>query len=270
MGNQFLGFPVPRAKIAEMIAGAAPPLAHAAWHKPSGTDPLVASGDISTGQAVGWDGSKYKGYDAGGAGGIASSYDSPGIFLNTFFESLDGWTQSYVEGAITLDPEYVRLETNAHGSGDVWICKNLAIFAPGPTWSKGCKFKADIHYGAYTGTLGKAWITVGEQGPTEHVGFVIDNRVIKGTVGSGSAETVTAALETLASGEISVYRNLECTYDGAIAKFYIGGVLKGSLNTGLPSGEEFAAYLCYLKVENLYKAVSHRMRCSHFRAWKET
>jgi len=270
MPNLFLGFPVPRAKIADMISGAAPPLVHGAGHKPSGSDPLVAPADISTGQAVGWNGTKYLGVAAGGGGGIATCYDSPGIFLNTFFESLDAWGQSAVEGAITLDGEFVRLETNANGSGELALLKNLAIFASQPTWSKGCKFKADIHYGAYTGTVGNAWILMGCPGIEKHVGFVIANRVIYGTVGNGSAETRTAALETLPGGEISEYRYLEATYDAAIAKFYLGGVLLGSIATNLPSGTGFAGYLCYLKVENLFQAVSHRLRCSHFRAWKET
>lgn len=270
MPNLFLGFPVPRAKIAEMIAAAAPPIEHAAWHEPIGADPLVLPDDISVGQAVGWNGTKYLGVAAGGGGGIASSYESPGIFLSTFFESLDAWNKSEVEGLITLDAEFVRLETNANGSGELALIKNLAIFATQPTWSKGCKFKGDIHYGAYTGTLGKAWIIMGYPGTEKHVGFVIDNRVIYGTVGNGSIETKTAALETLAAGEISEYRVFEATYDAAIAKFYMGGALLGSINTNLPSGTGYAGYMCHLKVENLGEAVSHRIRCSHFRAWKET
>lgn len=269
MPNLFLGFPVPRAKIAEMIAGAAPPLAHAAWHKPSGTDPLVAPADISAGQAVGWNATKYLGVAAGGGAGIATCYDSPGIFFSTCFESLDGWTKSTVEGLITLDPEFVGLETNANGSGALRLAKNLTVFVDQPTWSKGCKFKADVLYGAYTGTVGKAWIIMGYPDPENHVGFVIDNRVIYGTVGDGSAETRTAALETLPGGEIYEWRAFEATYDAAIAKFYIGGVLKGSINTGLPSDTEYAGRMCHLKVENLGQEVSHQIRCSHFRAWKE-
>jgi len=47
MPNMFLGFPVPRAKIAEMIEGYAPPAVHASWHLPPGSDPLIAPGDIN-------------------------------------------------------------------------------------------------------------------------------------------------------------------------------------------------------------------------------
>ena len=61
MGNFFLGFPVPRAKIADMITGAAPPLEHIVNHLPPGSDPLVLPGDISSGQIIKWNGTKFIG-----------------------------------------------------------------------------------------------------------------------------------------------------------------------------------------------------------------
>lgn len=63
MGNFFLGFPVPRAKIAEMIEGAAPPLEHIVNHLPPGSDPLVLPGNISSGQIIKWNGNKFVGTD---------------------------------------------------------------------------------------------------------------------------------------------------------------------------------------------------------------
>ncbi|GAH54174.1 unnamed protein product, partial [marine sediment metagenome] len=52
MANLFIGFPVPRAKIADMIEGAAPPLEHVVNHLPGGSDQLVLSTDIATNQIV--------------------------------------------------------------------------------------------------------------------------------------------------------------------------------------------------------------------------
>ena len=72
MGNLFIGFPVPRAKIADMITGSAPPLNHVANHEPDGSDPLVLPGDIDPGEFVGWNGTKFIGAAAGGNGGFPS------------------------------------------------------------------------------------------------------------------------------------------------------------------------------------------------------
>ncbi len=72
MGNLFIGFPVPRAKIALMIEGAAPPLEHVENHLPDGSDPIVLPGDITADQNLTWDGAKFVGSDAPEAGGYAS------------------------------------------------------------------------------------------------------------------------------------------------------------------------------------------------------
>lgn len=63
MGNLFIGFPVPRAKIATMIEEAAPPLNHVDNHLPDGTDPIVDPGDIEDDQNLTWNGTKFVGTD---------------------------------------------------------------------------------------------------------------------------------------------------------------------------------------------------------------
>lgn len=72
MGNLFIGFPVPRAKIATMIETAAPPLEHVENHLPDGSDPIVLPGDIEDDQNLTWNGTKFVGSDAPEAGGYAS------------------------------------------------------------------------------------------------------------------------------------------------------------------------------------------------------
>jgi len=44
MGNQFIGFPVPRARIADMIAGSAPPKIHHTGHETGGDDEIDCTG----------------------------------------------------------------------------------------------------------------------------------------------------------------------------------------------------------------------------------
>lgn len=82
MGNFFIGFPVPRAKIATMIETAAPPLEHVENHFPDGSDPIVLPDDIGEGQILTWNGAKFVGSDAPAAVGYPSPISiHPSAFL---------------------------------------------------------------------------------------------------------------------------------------------------------------------------------------------
>lgn len=89
MANLFIGFPVPRAKIADMIIGSAPPLEHVANHLPDGSDPIVLPGDISTSQIVQWNGSKFIGSAAPGNGGYPSPISIHACHFNPVDDQLE-------------------------------------------------------------------------------------------------------------------------------------------------------------------------------------
>ncbi|MBA7603605.1 hypothetical protein ES703_10719 [subsurface metagenome] len=93
MANLFIGFPVPRAKIATMIEEAAPPLEHVANHEPDGSDPIVLPGDISTDQILTWNGTKFVGSDAP----AAAAYPSPISIHPLQFKPIDDQTDFYAE-----------------------------------------------------------------------------------------------------------------------------------------------------------------------------
>ena len=93
MANLFIGFPVPRAKIATMIEEAAPPLEHAQNHEPDGSDPIVLPGDITTDQLLQWNGEKLIGVDPAGDGGLPS----PISIHPLQFHPLDDQTDYYCE-----------------------------------------------------------------------------------------------------------------------------------------------------------------------------
>lgn len=94
MGNLFIGFPVPRARIADMIEGAAPPLEHFENHEPDGSDPIVLPGDITDDQNLQWNGTKFVGA-AAGAGGDSFSP----LSINPLqFHPLDDTVDYYCHG----------------------------------------------------------------------------------------------------------------------------------------------------------------------------
>ncbi len=89
MANLFIGFPVPRAKIATMIEEAAPPLNHVDNHLPDGTDPIVDPGDISDDQILTWNGTKFVGSDAPTAGPTLSPISVPPSAFNPKTDEVD-------------------------------------------------------------------------------------------------------------------------------------------------------------------------------------
>lgn len=91
MSNFFIGFPVARAKIADMISSEAAPLDHASDHFPSGSDPIVLPGDISEDEVLQWNGTKFVGTAAGGNGG----YPSPISIHPCHFNPIDDTVEFY-------------------------------------------------------------------------------------------------------------------------------------------------------------------------------
>lgn len=89
MGNLFIGFPVPRAKIATMIEEAAPPLIHGLEHQPDGNDPIVTSEDMSPGPILAWNGEKFFGMAVPSAGPTLSPISVPPSAFNPKTDEVD-------------------------------------------------------------------------------------------------------------------------------------------------------------------------------------
>jgi len=257
LANLFLGFPVPRAKIAEMIEGSAPPKAHRDWHKPNGSDPLSDPTDITPGQALGWDGTKYKGYDVAAAGGLDLSKT---LLLLTAFESLDGWYQDVDGGAlVTLEYHQVTLTTNSKANARAGIYENLE-YPYGPlTWSKNRRFKlrayvkvddesnpvVRIHTGS--GVSGNRGFGITFE-PTKIRGFCTNQ------TGIAYADLVTGLTAPYVREEI-----YEAIFTAATkVDFYIDGVLKGTINTKIPTGTTDSKGIIGLDVESI-DAVEHQI-----------
>lgn len=264
MGNFFLGFPVPRARIADMIIGAAPPLEHIANHLPGGSDPLVLPGDISTDQFVKWDGTKFIGVDEPG-GGIASRYADPHIYLCTNFEALDSFDPTtYGTGAVTLDNTMVQLDTGSTQNSYAFIRKAHEIQFPYGTWDKARKFRAMVYLQSFTDEYGTFYITTGSTFTSRHFGFLVEDAVLKGSVGNGSAETK-VELDDWGAGTYGGTKKYEAIWTPASkAEFYVNGVKLGEITTGLPSGTVDADRWLTLYAKNFAHSKVNRLRCSQF------
>jgi len=204
MANLFIGFPVPRAKIAEMVEGVA---------------------------------------------GIGSRYEDPNLFYYTNFESLDGLSNLTAGGAsVTLYHIYVLLDTSASTTGSAKLYKGISLAWPAASWDNAFKFRTRARLLTDTDECGEAYIIRGTPGEYQHVGFFIEDGVLKGISRDGSALS-TVNLETLATAAFDEERNLECVFTpGVKVEFYVDGIKLGELTTNLPSGTDYANYWFYFYI----------------------
>lgn len=267
MPNLFLGFPVSRAKIADMISGAAPPLAHVANHRPPGSDPLVLPADITAGQVVGWDGTKFVGV-AGGAG-IASAYESPGVYYNPSFDSGDGIPNNMSAGStVDYGTGYLALDVPGVANEYARIYKEFTNYPSTLSWSKAAKFSAHVLMAALTTDKGDFFITIGGRDTERHVGFCIIDGILYGSVGNGAAQTKTAALSDMSGFSFNFASLLAIDFTSVRCKFYLDNVEVAELTTGLPTGTIYAKILFNLYASNRDQANNLNVNLYQYKAWR--
>lgn len=244
MANLFLGFPVPRAKIADMIAGSAPPSVHKTQHQAGGSDEIDCTGLV-------------------GAGGGGVSLD--GLYLQLLFESLDGYKKTLVgDGAVVLDEYGIALSTGFTANSKARLDKQNDKLTCRWNWDKNSKFKSFIGISALTSVVCDAYIQVGNTGNAAHYGFKITGGKLYGTVGSGTAES-TLELQTLGTGAYNLNRALRAVLTaGSKVEFYVDEVKLGEISTNLPSGIEYDPFIILLSVENPSVAETKYLKTSHW------
>lgn len=231
MGNLFLGFPVARAKIADMIATAAPPLAHHTQHENGGSDEIDATGLT-------------------GAGGGGIALDALFNFGSTF-DSIDGYTTTPTgSGATTVGASGVVMSTGATGSSLARCDKSTTYVNPYNNFSRNKVFIVNARFDCLVSVTGTFEIFTGGRSTTRKIGFRVSDGVLKGAVANGSAES-TVDLQTLGAGAYSVTRSLKAVFTTASkCEFYIDGVLLGEITTNLPSGIGSSMNIFMARTEN--------------------
>lgn len=216
MGNLFLGFPVSKAKIADMITGTAAPSAHHTQHENGGSDEIDATGLTGAG---------------GGGIGIADFFS-----IHHTFESITGYNNNNT-GSGSFSATFAGLEfitgttTNSHArtnKGTPSISKEL-------NFSKDITLNCNAGFLSYTNVTADFIIRLGGNASARGIGFKVVDGVLYGSVGNGSIET-TVVLETLGTGSFFKYRTLRAVYTAGVkCEFYVDLSLLGTITTGLPS-----------------------------------
>jgi len=231
LGNLFLGFPVARAKIADMISTSAPPALHHAQHENGGSDEIDATG--LTG--------------AGGSGGGVGSFHN----LSTLFESLTGYNITGTGSATTtLSAFVVSLNTGATAGSTARLSKAVTPTIEFINFDRNCAvmFASQlVSEGSKTGSL---YLRATNFGYNKHVGFKVVDGILYGTAGDGSNET-TATLQTISGTSYDVKRALRAVFTaGSKCDYYVDSVLLGTITTGLPTGIGDSSYLLYCSAVN--------------------
>ena len=230
MANLFLGFPVPRAKIADMIASDAPPSLHKTQHQDGGSDEMDVTGLV-------------------GAGGLTLPWDD--LYFHLLFEGLTGYSQGVIgTGEIVCDANGLSLYSNATAGSYAYLEKYPNYLYPIFNWEKITRFKTRAFFYSKVSATSLYWVVVGGRDTAKHVGFKVVNGVLYGTVADGTTES-TLALETLGAGAYTQTRTLEAILTpGSNCEFFVNGVSKGTIATNLPTGTNEAETMIDLYVGN--------------------
>lgn len=230
MGNLFLGFPVARSKIADMITGTAPPSKHHLQHEKDGSDEVDATG-------------------LAGAGGITIPW--PDLYIQLLFESIAGYYQ-YVtaSGTINVDKYGINVNTGGTPNSRTYLEKRPSKLFPQFNWGKSTKLITAAEFSSSTSAVADFWLIIGAKSNAKHVGFKVTAGKLYGTVANGSSESI---LEIETFGEANYWiekRLLQATLTTEKCEFYVDEVLQGQITTNLPTGIDDSPNILLIEANN--------------------
>jgi len=248
MGNLFIGFPVPRAKIADMISSAAPPLLHAADHEKDGNDEIDAT-------------------DLVGAGGLTLPWDD--LVYHAAFESLDGYRATDVGGgAITIDGEGLLLETGGTLNDEYSIRKAFDNSFVPLTWAKNKQFVVGARLSAGGSSNGYQFIGIGSYASGNCLGFRVVNGKFEAFARKASSEE-THEIADWSAGAYDHQKRLKVLLNAAVdVEFWVDGVKEYTAITQIPTGTSNAQMLLHAIVKNTGTGHWLGLYFSHYHYWQ--
>lgn len=266
MGNLFIGFPVPRAKIAEMIEGFAPPLDHKDNHLPDGSDALFPDNGSASGKILRWTGSEFE-WIAAPTGGITFPWND--YIWHTHLESLDGIAQSTAgSGTITLAHSNVHLYTTGSTSDRAIIYRQSDYPHIPLTWDKPRKFATRCRFDLSSGVDARYYITIGQPLTETAIGFRVEDGVLQAYIKMPTG-TETSNIEDWSGSPAAYDRNLAIIHaPPAFPKFYVEGALEYTATVRLPDGTDSAKYIIYCRVYHPSTGDPQHLYLSEWMFWQ--
>lgn len=217
MGNLFLGFPVARAKIADMISTSAPPALHHTQHENGGSDEIDATG--LTG--------------AGGGGFFPLQHE---IFTTTLENAAAHTTAVSGSGAAGTDTDGTYLDTGLTINSEAEIYKAVPRSFLSTLWNRQRQFTVSFReFGTNDNTGMTAWFVAGYRGSSKHIGFYTNGLTLYSSSYDGTTLAQTA-LQTVTKW-YNTYRTLSAIfYPGVKIEYWVDGILLLTQTTNLPAG----------------------------------
>jgi len=248
MGNLFLGFPVARSKIADMIRGSAPPTDHHEQHEKDGSDEIDATG-------------------LEGAGGLTLPWDD--FIFQGAFESLDGYRATDVGGgAITIDGEGLLLETGGAANDEYSLRKALNDAPVALTWEKNKQFTTAARFSAGGASNGYQFIGVGIYGSSNCLGFRVINGKFEAIARTAGANE-THEIADWSAGGYDHQKRLKLLHNaGQGVEFWVDGVKEYTATVRVPTGTSDAQVLFHAICKNTDTGDWIGLYLSHYHYWQ--
>lgn len=249
MANLFIGFPVPRAKIADMISSDAPALDHATQHESGGDDELDVTGLT-------------------GAGGV--SFPIRGIWLDDYFVDDARWRTSF-GGDSALTRSYDKLSFLSSDTNPSEAELELLISQPCTTltWNKKRHLIFQCYLDCEDRTTAYIWIATGNPSGSNYVAFYVwDGKLWSQNRNSGG--TAAQELLTFTGAFIGQDILLEAIhFPGDKIEYWVDGDLLHSETSRVPSGNTDGNYLAHLSVDNQANAYNVQIDFTNIQVYQE-
>lgn len=250
MGNLFIGFPVPRAKIAEMIEGYAPPVLHADRHEESGNDEISYLELLNRKHA--------SRHESGGddeitidAAGIATLYDDLGFHFKTFFPTLDEFVTGQAgTGSFTHTPDKISLATGSTTSSWAKVLKNTAYQLPLLTYDKNIFIRFRCVFNIFPDVNPNSYIITSDATNHKHIGVSMYNNKLAYSIHTGTSRYQGEIISCAGTGtEYDKIVDIKF-YTGDKVEYWIDGILEHTQSTDLPTGAFYDENFLRVAVSN--------------------
>lgn len=248
MGNSFIGFPVPRAKIADMITGSAPPLIHKTRHHAGGDD--VLDGTLIP-----------------GAGGVSLPFTD--FHFNTQLESAAWYSELLATGGSIIadaisNAVVVNGTLNAHASA--WK-RQVYPYVP-LTWAKNREFRIQCDFYAATTSTQRLEIGTGNIFNAHGFGFAAVNGVFMARCRAPSGNSDITIENWGATGywkELKLRAKLTA---GVKVEFWVNDILVATETVKIPTGTNTADRIIQITANNPAAGNAANIYWSAFQFWQ--
>jgi len=230
VGNSFIGFPVPRARIADMIAGSAPPTLHKTQHQNGGDDELDLSG-------------------MEGAGGVA--FPLRGIWIDDYDLDHDRVYKAYTgTGEISRSFETITLKTGVTNPSSALLRRLTTQHIVTPTWEKKRHLIFQAYFDADDRTSIDMSIFMGDPDGDDAAGWRVSDGWLKSkTLHAGSSSYHNCLLfEGAFIGEDVLTEVIH--FPGEKVEYWVNGALVHTETENVPAGTADAEYIFLIILDN--------------------